>query len=148
MADIYTKEWYDSLRDILNRSEEVTKNAPPGRWHVLAEITGDGKSPYISQGEVKRFTITFLDGKCVEYQERHDEVARKDFDFILQLPASLFERVVADQADPVEAGLKGEIKITGDMRILIQNASLVNVLSGIYSKQVQTSWPKGSPPYQ
>ncbi len=148
MADIYTKAWYDSLRDVLNRSEEVTKSAPPGRGLVLAEVTGDGTSPYIGAGDVKRFTITFQDGRCVEYEERQDEVARKDFDFILQLPASLFEQVVANQADPVDAGLKGAIKIKGDMRILIQNANLVNVLSTIYSREVETSWPKGGPPYQ
>lgn len=148
MADIYTREWYDSLRDILNGTEEVTKSAPPGRWLVLAEVAGDGRSPYIGQGEVKRFTITFQDGRCVEYQEREDQVARKDFDFILELPASLFEQVVANQVDPVEAGLKGAIKIKGDMRVLIQHASLVNVLSAIYAQEVTTSWPKGTPPYQ
>ncbi len=147
MADIYTSEWYDSLREVLNRSEEVTKNAPPGRWLVLAEVNGDGRSPYIGQGQIKRFTITLEDGRCVEYQERQDEVARKDYDFILELPASLFEQVVANQVDPVEAGLKGSIKIKGDMRVLIQHANLVNILSAIYAQEVTTTWPKGSPPY-
>jgi hypothetical protein len=33
------------------------------------------------------------------------------------------------------------------MRVLIQNAELVNVLAVIYQQQVETSWPKGEPPY-
>jgi hypothetical protein len=47
----------------------------------------------------------------------------------------------------VEAGLKGTIKITGDMRILIKHAELVNVLHEVYTRDVETTWPKGKPPY-
>jgi hypothetical protein len=147
MADIYTPAWYESLKEILNRSDEVTKNAPRGVWHVLAEIRGDGASPYLAPDETKRFAIVLNDGACESYQELDAAPARKDFEFILELPASLFERIVANLADPVESGLRGAIKITGDMRVLIQNAELVNVLSEIYQREVQTDWPKGAPPY-
>jgi hypothetical protein len=147
MNAIYTQPWYESLKEILNRSDDVTKSAPRGVWHVLAEIRGDGVSPYISPAEHKRFAIVLNDGKCDSYEELSEPPPRKEFEFILQLPASLFERVVANLADPVEAGLKGAIKITGDMRILIQNAELVNVLSEIYQREVETDWPKGKPPY-
>jgi putative sterol carrier protein len=114
---------------------------------VLAEIRGDGFSPYLSEAEQKRFAIVLNDGKCDSYEELSEAPPRKDFEFILQLPASLFERIVANLADPVEAGLKGAVKITGDMRVLIQNAELVNVLSEIYQREVETEWPKGKPPY-
>lgn len=45
------------------------------------------------------------------------------------------------------AGLKGTIKITGDMRILIRHAELVNVVHEVYAREVETTWPKGKPPY-
>ena len=147
MPIIYTPEWYESLKEILNRSDQVTKSAPRGVWHVLAEIGGDGASPYFAAEEMKRFAIVLNDGKCDSYEELAQAPPRKDFEFILELPASLFERIVANEADPVEAGLKGVIKITGDMRVLIQNAELVNVLSEIYQREVETEWPKGKPPY-
>lgn len=147
MADIYSKEWYDGLQDILNRSEEVTAQAPRGVWNVLAEVTGDGKSPYIGEGEVKRFTLVFDDGRCTSYRELAEEPGKRDFQFVLRVPASLFEGIVASQVDPVEAGLRGDIKIAGDMRVLIQNAELVNVLAVVYQQQLETSWPKGEPPY-
>ena len=147
MPVIYTGEWYDSLKDILNRSDEVTKNAPHGVWRILAEIRGDSSSPYLSAGETKRFAIVLNDGRCDSYLELSEQPPRKDFEFILELPASLFERIVANLADPVEAGLKGAVKIVGDMRVLIQNAELVNILSEIYQREVQTEWPKGAPPY-
>lgn len=138
---------HNGLTEILNRSSEVTEKAPRGVWHVLAEIRGDGVSPYLPADEVKRFAIVLNDGKCDSYRELNEAPPRKDFEFILELPAALFERVVANLADPVEAGLKGHITITGDMRVLIQNAELVNVLSEIYQREVQTDWPKGKPPY-
>ncbi len=147
MPVIYTTQWYESLKEILNRSDAVTKSAPRGVWHVLAEIRGDGASPYLPAGAVKRFAIVLNDGRCDSYEELTEEAPRKDFQFILELPAALFERIVANQADPVEAGLKGAVKITGDMRVLIQNAELVNVLSEIYQREVETEWPKGAPPY-
>jgi len=148
MPVIYTKEWYDSLKDILNRSGNVTKNAPAGLWKVLGEVRGDETSPYLKTGEFKRFAVCFQDGKCTEYTELEHAPQRKDFDFILELPATLFEGVVANQVDPVQAGLKGDIRITGDIRMLIQNAELVNVLAEIYAQEAETDWPQGQPPYK
>ena len=57
-----------------------------------------------------------------------------------------FEKVAAGIVDPVEAGLKGTIKITGDMRILIKHADLVNVVQEVYQREVETTWPKAQPP--
>jgi hypothetical protein len=37
------------------------------------------------------------------------------------------------------------VKITGDMRILIRHAELVNVIYGVYSQELETTWPKGKP---
>jgi putative sterol carrier protein len=147
MPEIYSTPWYDSMKEILNRSDEVTKNAPPGVWHILAEIRGDGLSPYISSDEVKRFAIVLNDGRCESYVELSEAPPRKDFEFILEMPAALFERIVANQADPVAAGMKGAVKIVGDMRVLIQNAELVNSLSEIFQREVDTEWPNGAPPY-
>ncbi len=147
MAEIYTTAWYDSMKEILNSSDEVTKNAPQGVWNILAEIHGDSESPYVGVDEVKRFSIVLDDGKCASYKELTEAPPRKDFEFILEMPAGLFESIVANQADPLDAGLKGDVKIVGDMRVLIQNAELVNILSAIYQREIETEWPKGAPPY-
>lgn len=147
MPEIYTAAWYDSLKDILNRSEQVIQKSPPGLLHVLAEIKGDGVSPYLAADEVKRFVVDLDHGRCTEYREMAEAPSRRDFDFTLELTASLFEGIVANQADPVKAGLKGDIKIIGDMRILIQHADLVEALRQTYVQELETTWPKGKPPY-
>lgn len=147
MPAIYTTDWYEELKGMLNRNPEVEKNAPPGAYRVLAEVNGDGTSPYLREGERRLFVVQLVDGKCAEYSEVVEEPPRREFDFIFDLPATIFEGVAAGIVDPVDAGLKGTIKISGDMRILIKHADLVNVLYEVYSREVETSWPLGKPPY-
>jgi putative sterol carrier protein len=147
MPDIYTAAWYESLKEILNRSEQVIQKSPSGLLHVLAEIKGDDASPYLAADEVRRFVVDLDHGRCTEYREMAEAPSRRDFDFTLELTASLFEGIVANQADPVKAGLKGDIRIIGDMRILIQHADLVEALRQIYVRELETTWPKGKPPY-
>jgi putative sterol carrier protein len=147
MPAIYTNDWYNALQEMLNRNPNVEKNAPRGQYKMLAEIRGDGPSPYLGEGERLYFAVQFDDGKCTEYYELREEPPRKDFDFIFEFPATVFEGVAAGIVDPIEAGLKGTIKITGDMRILIKRADLVNVLHKVYASEVETAWPNGRPPY-
>ncbi len=147
MPAIYTKEWYDELKELLNRNEEVEKNAPRGKIKVLAELRGEAQSPYLSDGQKLYFVVNLEDGKCTEYLEVAEPPPRKEFDFIFGVPATVFEGVSAGLVDPVEAGLKGTIKITGDMRILIKHAELVNVVQDVYAREIETTWPKGKPPY-
>jgi hypothetical protein len=147
MPDIYTKEWYEALKELLNRNEDIEKNAPRGQFKVLGELFGDGKSPYLADGERRFFVANINDGKCTDYAEVQEPPPRKEFDFIFSFPATIFEGVAAGIVDPVDAGLKGTIKITGDMRVLIKHADLMNVLHAVYSRDVETLWPKGKPPY-
>ncbi len=145
MPAIYSAQWYEALKELLNRNPEVERNAPRGRYDVLAEIKGDERSPYLTPGEQRDFVIRFEDGKCVDYREVEAAPPRKGFNFVFEVPASVFEGVAAGLIDLVDAGLKGMIKITGDMRILIRHAELVNVVYRVYSKQIETLWPKGKP---
>jgi putative sterol carrier protein len=147
MPAIYTKDWYEELKDLLNRNEEIQKNAPRGKLIALAELQGDGQSPYLADGQKLFFVVHLDDGKCTDYHEVTEPPPRREFDFIFELPATVFEGVAAGLVDPVEAGLKGTIKISGDMRILIKHAELVNVVYEVYSSEVETIWPKGGPPY-
>jgi hypothetical protein len=148
MPAIYSKEWYDELQDLLNRNPDVEKNAPRGLYKMMAEVRGDSSSPYVGEGGRLYFVVHFDDGKCTQYYELNEEPPRKEFDFIFEFPASVFEGVAAGTVDPIDLGLKGTIKITGDMRVLIQHADLVNILHGVYAREVETTWPKGKPPYE
>jgi len=147
MPDIYTNAWYDELKDLLNRNPDMEKSAPKGPLKVLGVLFGDGRSPYLGEGEQRLFVVLLDDGKCTEYYEVDEAPPRKEFDFIFEIPAAIFEEVAAGLVDPVEVGLKGTIKITGDMRILIRHADLVNVVQEVYAKEVETTWPKAQPPY-
>jgi hypothetical protein len=145
MPAIYTSEWYDAIKKLLNENPQVEKNSPRGTFHVLVNIVGDAHSAYLPPGELRSFVVLFADGKCLEYRQADVAPPRKDFEFIFEFPASVFEEVAAGLIDLIDAGLKGKIKITGDMRILIRHAELVNVLYDVYAREVETIWPKGKP---
>lgn len=147
MPDIYTTEWYDELKNLLNDNPNLAKAAPGGELKVLGEFHGDGRSPYLEQGEQRFFVVHLNEGRCTDYYQVNEAPPRKEFDFIFEIPAAIFEEVAAGITDPVSAGLKGTIKITGDMRILIKHADLVNVVREVYTREVETTWPKGKPPY-
>ncbi len=145
MPAIYTMEWYEALKKLLNENPEVDRNAPRGTINVLAKIVGDARSPYLPPGDVRNFVVVLSDGKCIEYRQVEISPPRKDFDFIFELPATVFEGVAAGLIDLIDAGLKGSIKITGDMRVLIKHAELVNVIYDVYAQEIETTWPKGKP---
>jgi putative sterol carrier protein len=145
MPAIYSPQWYEALKELLNRNPEVRKNAPPGTYNVLAEIRGDQQSLYLTAGERRNFVIRFDDGQCADYRELDAPPPRKGFDFIFEVPASIFEGIAAGVIDLVDAGLRGRIKVTGDMRILIRHAELVNAVYAVYAKEIETLWPKGKP---
>jgi hypothetical protein len=128
MPAIYTHAWYEGLRDLFNNNPEVARSAPRGTFKVLGELHGDGRSPYLGEDERRFFVIHFDDGSCTDYVQVDEPLA-------------------AGMVDPVAAGLKGVMKITGDMRVLIRHAGLVNVMRKVYTHGVETIWPKGKPPY-
>jgi putative sterol carrier protein len=147
MPAIHTKAWYNSVRDLINNNPDVAKSAPRGTFKVLGELRGDGRSPYLRESERRFFVIHFDNGYCTDYDQVDAPPPRKEFDFIFEIPASVFEGIAAGIVDPVGAGLRGAMKISGDMRVLIRHAGLVNVMRKVYTQQVETTWPAGKPPY-
>ena len=69
MPEIYTTQWYDALKRLLNENPAVDKNAPRGTFHVLGKIVGDAASLYMPVGKVSNFVVVFADGKCLEYRQ-------------------------------------------------------------------------------
>ena len=41
MPDIYSTEWYDALKDLMNRNPDLAKSAPSGELKVLGVFDGD-----------------------------------------------------------------------------------------------------------
>ena len=147
MADIYSEEWYENLKNLVNSRDDITARAPQGQWRICVEIMGDDKSPYVPKGRAKYFFVLFDKGKCQKYEELSDTIDGKGLDFRFSGPASVFEEIAAAQRDFIEAGLRGAIKIRGDMRIFMQNAELAKIMAELYSQQIDTEWPHGKPPY-
>lgn len=147
MPAIYTNEWYEAMVEFANGQKDLARKVPKGEWRFAVELTGDGQSPYVPAGTVKHFFIRFVDGKVAECRECGEPIPGKQLNYRILGPAHVFEGVAAGIVDPVEAGLGGALSIRGDMRFLMQNAEMANVIFEIYKQSDLTEWPKGKPPY-
>ncbi|MBI5443855.1 MAG: SCP2 sterol-binding domain-containing protein [Deltaproteobacteria bacterium] len=147
MPAIFTPEWYDAMVKLANSRDDLSKKVPKGEYRFAVELKGDGKSPYVSEGSAKYFFIRFVDGKVSECKETPEPIPGKELNYRITGPASIFEGIAAGLLDPIETGLNGSLAIRGDMRFLMQNAEMANVIFDVYTSSDLTEWPKGKPPY-
>jgi hypothetical protein len=147
MSAIYSDAWYEDMKALINGSEQLGTMAPKTRIVFTLEVMGDGASPYVPKDGGLYFLLVIENGKVTEFRplpERHDG---KGLSFRFTAPATVWEGVAAGQKDPITSGLRGEIKVRGDMRFLMQNADAVKLAIDLYANQVNTEWPLGRPPY-
>lgn len=147
MPDVYTAPWYESVKEAINEAVAKVPGAPTESFTIQAEVVGDGRSPYVDEGSTLRFLIRLENGQCAWYREIEQDDPSVKLDYRFTGPATLFDEIAAGALDPIDAALSGDVKVRGDMRFLIRQAELVQVLLEAYSKGVDTTWPKGSPPY-
>ena len=147
MSAIYSDTWYEDMKALINGSEQLGTMAPKTRIVFTLEVMGDGASPYVPKDGGLYFLLMIENGKVTEFRplpERHDG---KGLSFRFTAPATVWEGVAAGQKDPITSGLRGEIKVRGDMRFLMQNADAVKLAIDLYANEVNTEWPLGRPPY-
>ncbi len=147
MAAIYSDTWYEDMKALINGSAEFRAKAPTQHTVMTLEVVGDDQSPYVKAGKDVHFLVVLDGGAVVEYRPlaaRHDG---KGLNFRFTAPATVWEGVAAGLLDPITSGLRGQIKIRGDMRFLMQNADAVKILVDLYGHQGTTEWPLGKPPY-
>ncbi len=147
MSIIYTDQWYADMKAMVNGSPKFREMAPREKILATFEIIGDEQSPYVTNGNALYYLIRLEGGMVAEYgplSARHDG---KGLNFRFTAPAALWEGIAAGLVDPIQAGLRGTIKVRGDMRFLMQHAEAVKLLVDMYGHQVSTEWPQGKPPY-
>ena len=88
-----------------------------------------------------------VNGKILEMSPTKEKIKIKGLNYRISGPATVFESMAAGLMDPIEKGLDGTLNIRGDMRLLMQNADLANIIFEVYNSSELTDWPKGMPPY-
>lgn len=148
MPDVYTADWYEAVKEAINAAVAKIPDAPTDSFTIQVEIVGDGRSPYVGDGDTLKFLIRLEGGLCAWYREIDDDDPTVKLDYRFTGPATVFDEIAAASADPIDAALSGAVKVRGDMRFLMRQAEMVQVLLEAYSKGVDTTWPKGLPPYE
>ncbi len=147
MSVIYSEPWYEDMKALINGSADLRERAPADRIVLSLEVEGDGKSPYVPEDGAYYFLLEIEGGRVEVFRPLPERFSGKGLSFRFSAPASIWESVAAGQTDPITAGLRGAIKVRGDMRFLMENADAVKLLIDLYGSQVDTEWPKGKPPY-
>jgi hypothetical protein len=147
MSVIYSDAWYEDMKKLINHSEELRRQTPKERIVISFEVEGDGASPYVPADGALYFMIVFDEGQVREFQPLDERFSGKGLNFRFTAPATVWESIAAGKTDPITAGLRGSIKIRGDMKFLMENADGVKLLVDLYGNQVDTEWPNGQPPY-
>ena len=147
MSVIYSDNWYEDMKQLINGSEKLGQVAPRVRIALSLEVMGDGASPYVPINGGLYFLLVIENGKVTEFCPLDDKHDGKGLNFRFTAPASIWEGVAAGSRDPIKCGLRGEIKVRGDMRFLMENADAVKLAIDLYGHQGKTEWPLGKPPY-
>ncbi len=147
MSVIYSDAWYEDMKQLINGSDELAKMAPKTRIVFTLEVMGDGASPYVAKDGGRYFLLAIENGKVTEFRPLPDRHDGKGLNFRFTAPATVWEGVAAGQQDPIKCGLRGTIKVRGDMKFLMENADAVKLAIDLYANQVSTEWPLGRPPY-
>ncbi|MBE7486132.1 MAG: SCP2 sterol-binding domain-containing protein [Polyangiaceae bacterium] len=147
MSTIYSDAWYEDMKLLINGSTEFRRLAPTERMVMTLEVIGDDTSPYVPSGSAVHYLVVLDHGEVTEYRRLAEKHDGKGLGFRFTAPATVWETIAAGQIDPITSGLRGQIKIRGDMRFLMQNADAVKILVDLYGRQVTTEWPLGKPPY-
>ncbi len=147
MSVIYSDAWYEDMKNLINGSEKLGEMAPKVRIVMSLEVMGDGASPYVPKDGALHFLLAIEEGKVTEFRPLPERHGGKGLNFRFTAPATVWESVADGKTDPITAGLRGEIKVRGDMRFLMENADAVKLAIDLYGNQVNTEWPLGRPPY-
>ena len=147
MPAIYTEKWIAAMFEVVNSRDDISVQLPAGEWCLAFEVVGDDVSPYVTRGETRNYFIRLREGKVVECREHQERIPGKGLHFRFTGPAYIYEGVAAGIVNPIVAGLKGAIKVRGDMRLLIQNAEFASMIFKNIAGSNSTEWPKGKPPY-
>jgi hypothetical protein len=101
----------------------------------------------VAEASERHFLVRIEEGQCTWYSEVSREDDEVELDYRFHGPASIFDEIAAGTLDPIDAALRGTVRVRGDMRFLLRQAELVKTLLEAYAAGVETTWPKGGPPY-
>ena len=121
-----------------DRRDEALVAAQP---HIDGALTQQGCEAYTWSADLNS------PGRVEVFERLPERFSGKGLNFRFTAPAEVWESVAAGETDPITAGLRGVIKVRGDMRFLMENADAVKLLIDLYGSQVDTEWPQGKPPY-
>ena len=109
-------EWVKALMTEINQSAAYAEAARnwEGDFVFVVEPAGGQAAPPV------RLYMDLWHGQCREASELADELARAPA-FRLSAPVTAWKKVLLKQLDPIQGMMTGQLKVKGNMAILLKN---------------------------
>ncbi len=119
MLKIFSDEWFEKFMENINNNENYKNYAHDWEGDIILFIVGDQISDSLRAGLNKIVRLKLYHGKCIslEFLKKIPEI--KDL-YVLEGKANVWENILSGKTDIITAILKGEIKVTGNMKNLIK----------------------------
>ncbi len=128
----FSDEWFREYCKSINSDEKYRNNGKGWKWSVTFSIAGDQGSRYLKQGLNKIVKMKLKEGRCEGIEFLSSESIPLD-EYLLKGKASVWESIIDGKTSIINAMLKGDLKVTGDVRTLTKYIPAANDLARIAS---------------
>ncbi len=116
---MFSVEWFEKFGENLNSNENYKKYAADWEGDIALIIRGDEGSSFFRKGETKNVRLNLYHGKCNSISFPAS-VSFKDVPYLLESTATTWERILTGKVNVVTALLRGEVKVTGNVKKLMK----------------------------
>jgi len=127
LSKMFTEEWFHSFCEMINGDKRYNSNGKGWLWDVDFVIRGDENSNEIKPGLNVRARLKLRDGRCEGVELVKREMEKRD-GYVIEGKASAWEGVIEGKMTIINAILKGDLSVTGNMRKLTEYILAANDL--------------------
>ena len=127
MSKKFSEEWFHSFCDMINRDGRYNSDGKGWVWDVDFVITGDENSTAMKSGLKVRASLKLRDGRCKGVEIVNGKRVEGD-GYLIEGKASTWEKVIEGKMTIINAILKGELAVTGNVRKLTEYVLAANDL--------------------
>lgn len=127
LSRIFSEEWFKSFCEMVNMDRRYNSDGKGWMWDVDFLIRGDERSTAMKSGLNVRARLKLRDGRCNGVEIVHGEEAKGD-GYVIEGKASTWEGVMEGKMTIINAILKGDLAVTGNVRKLTEYVLAANDL--------------------
>ncbi|MCL4450202.1 MAG: SCP2 sterol-binding domain-containing protein [Candidatus Thermoplasmatota archaeon] len=132
MITKFSDGWFKDFCRRINEDQSYGRNGKGWYWNITFSVVGDRDSQSIKAGVSKIVKMKLKDGKCEGIEIMKEERVSPD-EYLIRGSASVWEKIMEGKTSLINSMLKGDLKVTGDVKRLTAYIMAANDLARIAS---------------